>query len=170
MASSISQIDKPQSGCSKRAELLDVNINTGAQSINTERTSLSSLASSSFKTQTCDGRFQPRRISWRSPKLEPLPVGTGHFCCTNTVGLFNRTHKKFWIPWHLCNSPLRLQFNAFLRTIIIAKSWICSLFLHSSQRWWFIWRREQWRGRGHRRRVCVPSSLFGRLTYKLIAL
>ena len=40
MASSDSQIDKPQCGCPKRAELLDVNINTGMQSINTERTSL----------------------------------------------------------------------------------------------------------------------------------
>ena len=40
MASSDSQIDKPQHGCPKRAELPDVNINTGAQSINTERASL----------------------------------------------------------------------------------------------------------------------------------
>ena len=32
-----SQIDKPQRGCPKRAELPDVNINTGAQSINIER-------------------------------------------------------------------------------------------------------------------------------------
>ena len=40
MASSNSQIDKPQCGCPKRAELPDVNINTGAQSINTERASL----------------------------------------------------------------------------------------------------------------------------------
>ena len=40
-ASSGSQIDKPQCGCSKRAELLDVNINTDAQSINTEKASLS---------------------------------------------------------------------------------------------------------------------------------
>ena len=40
MTSSDSQIDKSQSGCQKRAELLDVNINTGAQSINTERASL----------------------------------------------------------------------------------------------------------------------------------
>ena len=40
MASSNSQIDKPQHGCPKRAELVDVNINTGAQSINTERVSL----------------------------------------------------------------------------------------------------------------------------------
>ena len=36
MASRDSQIDKPQRGCPKRAELPDVNINTGAQSINTE--------------------------------------------------------------------------------------------------------------------------------------
>ena len=37
-----SQIDKPQRGCPKRAELLDVNyINTGVQSNNTERDSLS---------------------------------------------------------------------------------------------------------------------------------
>ena len=35
--SSDSQINKPQRGRPKRAELLDVNINTGAQSINTER-------------------------------------------------------------------------------------------------------------------------------------
>ena len=40
MASSDSQIDKPQCGHPKRAELLDVNINTGVQSINTERDSL----------------------------------------------------------------------------------------------------------------------------------
>ena len=40
MASSDSQIDKPQHGRPKRVELPDVNINTGAQSINTERTSL----------------------------------------------------------------------------------------------------------------------------------
>ena len=40
MASSGCQIDKPQCGCPKRAELSDVNTNTGAQSINTERASL----------------------------------------------------------------------------------------------------------------------------------
>ena len=40
MASSDSQIDKPQRGRPKRAELPDVNINTGTQSINTERASL----------------------------------------------------------------------------------------------------------------------------------
>ena len=40
VASSDSQIDKPQRGRPKRrAELLDVNINTGAQSIDTERSS-----------------------------------------------------------------------------------------------------------------------------------
>ena len=35
MASSDSEIDKPQRGRPKRAELPHVNINTGAQSINT---------------------------------------------------------------------------------------------------------------------------------------
>ena len=40
MASSNSQIDKPQCGHLKRAELPDVNTNKGAQSINTERDSL----------------------------------------------------------------------------------------------------------------------------------
>ena len=39
MATSDSQIDKPQRGRPKRAELPDVNINTGVQSINTERAS-----------------------------------------------------------------------------------------------------------------------------------
>ena len=37
MASSNSRIDKPQCGCPKRAELPDVNINTGTQINNTER-------------------------------------------------------------------------------------------------------------------------------------
>ena len=37
MANSGSQIDKPQRGRPKRAELPGVNMNTGAQSINTER-------------------------------------------------------------------------------------------------------------------------------------
>ena len=36
MSSSDSQINKPQCGHPKRAELADVNINTGMQSINTE--------------------------------------------------------------------------------------------------------------------------------------
>ena len=39
MSSCNSQTDKPQRGCPKRAELLGVNVNTGAQSINTERAS-----------------------------------------------------------------------------------------------------------------------------------
>ena len=41
MASSDSQIDKPQHGRPKRAELPNVNINTGVQSVDTERASLS---------------------------------------------------------------------------------------------------------------------------------
>ena len=39
MASSDSQIDKPQCGHPNRAELPDININTGVQSFNTERQS-----------------------------------------------------------------------------------------------------------------------------------
>ena len=41
MASSDSQIDKPQHWHPKRAELGSVNINTGTQSIDTERASFS---------------------------------------------------------------------------------------------------------------------------------
>ena len=40
MPSSDNLIDEPQRGCPKRAELPDVNINTGVQSINTARASL----------------------------------------------------------------------------------------------------------------------------------
>ena len=40
MASSDCQIDKPQHGRPKKAELPDVNTNTGAQSINTGRASI----------------------------------------------------------------------------------------------------------------------------------
>ena len=43
MAGSDSQIDKPQRRRPERAELPDVNINTGAQSISTETASLKSL-------------------------------------------------------------------------------------------------------------------------------
>ena len=43
MANIDRQVDKPQRGRPKRAELPDVNINTGAQSINTERASLGKL-------------------------------------------------------------------------------------------------------------------------------
>ena len=41
MTSSDSRVNKPQCGRPKRAELLDVNINTGVQSINSETASLS---------------------------------------------------------------------------------------------------------------------------------
>ena len=40
MARSDSQIDELQRGHPKRAELPDVNVNTGAQSMNSERASL----------------------------------------------------------------------------------------------------------------------------------
>ena len=43
MASTDSQIDKPQRRPPKRAELLDINTHTGVQSINTERASLNHI-------------------------------------------------------------------------------------------------------------------------------
>ena len=43
IASGDGQIDKPQRGRPKRSELPDVNINTGVQSINTERAPLTKL-------------------------------------------------------------------------------------------------------------------------------
>ena len=46
-------IDKPQRGHPKRAELPDVNINTGTQSINTERTSLN--LKQKLKKHACSG-------------------------------------------------------------------------------------------------------------------
>ena len=49
MASSDSEIDKPQLGCPKRAELPNVNINTGVQSINTETTIVDTTILNSFK-------------------------------------------------------------------------------------------------------------------------
>ena len=49
MASSDIQNNKPR-GCPKRAELADVNINTGAQSTNTERANTNSYDSN----QPCD--------------------------------------------------------------------------------------------------------------------
>ena len=54
MASSDSQIDKPQHGRPKRAELPDVNINAGTQIINTERASLTVL-----KILDCASCFKP---------------------------------------------------------------------------------------------------------------
>ena len=49
MASNDSQIDKSHHGHPKRAELPDVNINTGAQSINTEKASLNNNRSVFFQ-------------------------------------------------------------------------------------------------------------------------
>ena len=51
MASSDSQNDKLQRGRPKRTELPDVNINTGAQSINTEGASLITKMCGNHKSQ-----------------------------------------------------------------------------------------------------------------------
>ena len=55
MGGSDSQIDKPQRGRPKRAELPDVNINTGAQSINTEKSLFKS-----FKFFLFQNNFKPQ--------------------------------------------------------------------------------------------------------------
>ena len=53
MASSNSEIDKPQRVCPKRAEMLDVNMNIGMESINRESFKLDIL-SISFIDILCD--------------------------------------------------------------------------------------------------------------------
>ena len=57
MASSDSQIDKPQRGRPKRAELPDVNMNTGAPSINTKRACLNIVNNSSRCLNTSISTF-----------------------------------------------------------------------------------------------------------------
>ena len=56
MESSDSQMDKPQRGRPKRSELPDVNINTSAQSINTERASSRGRTSHSLTFVYTQGR------------------------------------------------------------------------------------------------------------------
>ena len=55
MASSDSQINKPQHGHPKRTELADVNINTHVQSINTEEASLNLNFKNEIGSQTILG-------------------------------------------------------------------------------------------------------------------
>ena len=92
MASSDSQIDKPR-GRPKRAELPDVNINTGAQSINTE---------SFFKKLSTLGLLHP------SP---PEGLGLGGWLSHGDKYIQNRMHIQcnFWNKqlnhFGLCTSP-----------------------------------------------------------------
>ena len=60
MASSDSQIDKPQRGRPKRAELPDVNINTGAESINIETAS----------SGNCTAQVNQRKMTFYSLQTE----------------------------------------------------------------------------------------------------
>ena len=62
MASSDGQIDKAQRGRPKRAELLGVNVNTGAQSINNER---SYLRNRKFAKVIQENYLRKILISWR---------------------------------------------------------------------------------------------------------
>ena len=57
MAVSDSHIDKPQRGRPKRAELPDVNINTGAQIVNTERPSLTMNRKNHTPVHHCRGTY-----------------------------------------------------------------------------------------------------------------
>ena len=69
MSSSDGRIGKPQRGRPKRAELPDVNINTGAQSINTERAKFGHLHRCPQKS-VCETKFM--LISSRHFLIRPL--------------------------------------------------------------------------------------------------
>ena len=62
MASSDSQIDKPQRGRPKRAELPDVNINTGVQSINTESGFFKEASKKSIRYWTTSQDYKHRSV------------------------------------------------------------------------------------------------------------
>ena len=83
MASSDSQIDKPQCGRPKRVELPDVNINTGMQSINTE--SLFSLAIGCYNSPC---KKVSVALCWRNKEnseLHKLKVDVGKLLTTSQV-------------------------------------------------------------------------------------
>ena len=85
MASSDSQIDKPQRGCPKRAELPDVNINTGAQSINTERASLMLCLPSVLNMASRDGQIdKPQRGCPKRAELPDVNINTSVQISINT--------------------------------------------------------------------------------------
>ena len=93
MASSDSQIDKPQRGHPKRAELLDVNINTGAQRINTERASLVFMGQSIKENPPCcdvrERRFGGKvAIKLLIPlhRILTIPTKTAGVSTSSTVG------------------------------------------------------------------------------------
>ena len=72
MASSDSQINKPQRGRPKRAELPDVNINTGAQSIDSERASLR-YQEKMYVTVRCQG-------NWSHHSSLSIPAAWINYC------------------------------------------------------------------------------------------
>ena len=78
MASRDSQIDKPQRGCPKRAELPNININTGAQGINTERASLMLCAPSILNMASSDSQIEkPQRGCPKRVELPDVNINTG---------------------------------------------------------------------------------------------
>ena len=90
MASSDSQIDKPQHGCPKRAELPHVNINTGAQGIITERAETS---------ETFWGQFE---VSQRFCFEAENNFGIMRTCMGSYLCLCHQLQQMFaWHPMHL---------------------------------------------------------------------
>ena len=106
MASSDSQIDKPQRGRPKRAELPDVNINTGAQSINSKRASRSRLL---FGTSTAKTSL----VS--SSEQEPI-----NFISCNSLFQVLRKRTQFYaIVYNTC-----MQFCVLTVYLNLGLSWL----------------------------------------------
>ena len=129
MASRDSQIDKPQRGCPKRAELLDVNINTGAQSINTERASLTPMSSPG-----------PRTISTRWGPGTTAAQNTKSWTCWSWDSCSRVWGHSVWRDWTSCchswlsrscrsaasivqTSVLCLQDQTWLRPCLYGEGW-----------------------------------------------
>ena len=88
MASSDSLIDKPQRGRPKRAELPDVNINTGAQSINTARASL------------CSPLQHPGPFTFQFPHTDPKICDPGWVLWNTMCYYFVNSSLSTQLTWH----------------------------------------------------------------------
>ena len=78
MASSDSQIDRPQHGRPKRAELSDENINTGVQSINTERAYLMLCVPRVLNVASSDSQIdKPQHECSKRAELSDVNINTG---------------------------------------------------------------------------------------------
>ena len=101
MASSDSQIDKPQRGRPKRAELPGVNINTGVQSIYTERVSLMLCVPIVLNMVSSDSQIdKPQRGRLERAELPDVNVNTG-------VQSINTERVGWWVDLSLNVLPAR---------------------------------------------------------------